>query len=424
MASGLLVTGGSASLAFASPDDGGTAGGGDTTSGETAGGQPEHSPGPSATEPTTTPGSVIGGATGSTGAPKPSTKPTSTVGNGRTGVEAATPHGIPAAGIEIKLPGKLTLPKFGIPDLSGILNSGKPVEEAPLGGAVVVDGTEPTVPSGATDLPGLQAPEALLGIDPAAADPQLVDPVLVDPNLLEIVLPDGGSEQPGESVSPEEQAGWPWSWWNWNPPPAGNGGDSNGALPGSPLFNDPVPPLMQIPLLQIPGQVLQGISDIAQPFIEGVVTGLATAASHLPFAPTTLPVIVPPATGVGSGAPGGDGGGAGGATAPDIPRFTPPAAPEPELTFGPPESLAPAPPAGQQTPPPASPMSSGLLPAPTYRMGYVDYLRAAGLGEVAAVAVPGVTGILVLTSAGGLIGFRQARAGRAIRAGGPARFMG
>jgi hypothetical protein len=69
-------------------------------------------------------------------------------------------------------------------------------------------------------------------------------------------------------------------------------------------------------------------------------------------------------------------------------------------------------------------MSNELLPAPTYRMGYVDYLRAAGIGEVAAVAVPGVTGILVLTSAGGLIGYRQARAGRAVRAGGPARFMG
>jgi hypothetical protein len=65
-----------------------------------------------------------------------------------------------------------------------------------------------------------------------------------------------------------------------------------------------------------------------------------------------------------------------------------------------------------------------MLSAPTYRMGYVEYLRAAGLGQVAAVAVPGFTGILILTGAGGLIGYRQARAGRSVRAGATARFMG
>jgi hypothetical protein len=43
---------------------------------------------------------------------------------------------------------------------------------------------------------------------------------------------------------------------------------------------------------------------------------------------------------------------------------------------------------------------------------------------MAAVAVPGVTGILVLTSAGGLVGYRQARAGHAVRASGTARFIG
>jgi hypothetical protein len=63
------------------------------------------------------------------------------------------------------------------------------------------------------------------------------------------------------------------------------------------------------------------------------------------------------------------------------------------------------------------------MPA-TYRAGYGQYLRTAGLGEMAAAAVPGVTGILVLTLAGGVLGFRQARAGHAVRANGTARFIG
>ncbi|MGB8404665.1 MAG: hypothetical protein WCE30_11455 [Mycobacterium sp.] len=60
---------------------------------------------------------------------------------------------------------------------------------------------------------------------------------------------------------------------------------------------------------------------------------------------------------------------------------------------------------------------------PSFRAGYGDYLRTAGLGEVAAVAVPGFTGILVLTGAGGLLGYRQARAGHALRSRGTARFV-
>jgi hypothetical protein len=38
--------------------------------------------------------------------------------------------------------------------------------------------------------------------------------------------------------------------------------------------------------------------------------------------------------------------------------------------------------------------------------------------------VPGVTGIIALAGVGGLVGYRQARAGHAVRATGTARFMG
>jgi hypothetical protein len=252
----------------------------------------------------------------------------------------------------------------------------------------------------------IAAPELPEIIEPEIIDPE-VDPNAVDPN--------------GEEGEEGEEPAWFWSWWTWNKSDGGGGG----GLPETPIFTNPVPPLMQTPLMrtplmQLPGQILTDINGMAQPFIDAV-NGLATAASQLPFAHVTLPVIVPPGAGVG--APGGGGAGAGGVTAPGVPRINPPAAPEPELTQAPPEKVAPAPPARPQTSPPASPMGNELLPAPTYRMGYVDYLRAAGLGEVAAVAVPGVTGILVLTGAGGLIGYRQARAGRAVGATGPARFV-
>lgn len=64
-----------------------------------------------------------------------------------------------------------------------------------------------------------------------------------------------------------------------------------------------------------------------------------------------------------------------------------------------------------------------IVAEPAFRAGYPDYLRAAGLSEVAAVAVPGFTGILILTGAGGLVGYRQARAGHVVRRSGTARFM-
>ena len=80
------------------------------------------------------------------------------------------------------------------------------------------------------------------------------------------------------------------------------------------------------------------------------------------------------------------------------------------------------PPAGRE-PLPANVGSNVAVPATSYRIGYTEYLRSAGLSQVAALAVPGLAGMLVLTGAGGLVGYRQAKAGHAIHTSGTARFV-
>jgi hypothetical protein len=70
-------------------------------------------------------------------------------------------------------------------------------------------------------------------------------------------------------------------------------------------------------------------------------------------------------------------------------------------------------PAGSPTP----------MSGPVTRLGYPRYLRTPTVGEVAAVALPGVTGLLFLTFSGGFIGYRQANSARFIRAQGAERFL-
>ena len=81
-----------------------------------------------------------------------------------------------------------------------------------------------------------------------------------------------------------------------------------------------------------------------------------------------------------------------------------------------------APPRARQ-PLPASAGSNVTMPATSYRVGYADYLRTAGVSQIAALALPGLAGLLVLTGAGGLVGYRQAKAGHVVRPSGVARFM-
>jgi hypothetical protein len=76
-------------------------------------------------------------------------------------------------------------------------------------------------------------------------------------------------------------------------------------------------------------------------------------------------------------------------------------------------------------PPTVEPPAGSLTPmsGQATRIGYPRYLRNPTVGELAAVALPGVTGLLFLTFSGGFIGYRQANSVRFIRAEGAERFL-
>jgi hypothetical protein len=57
------------------------------------------------------------------------------------------------------------------------------------------------------------------------------------------------------------------------------------------------------------------------------------------------------------------------------------------------------------------------------RLGYPRYLRNPTVGELAAIALPGATGLLIVTFSGGFIGYRHANSVRLIRAQSAERFL-
>ncbi len=421
VASGLLVTGGSASLAFASPQPGAQGDGGATATGDTTGGVSVGTKGPNTDD------SAESAAAPTSSGPATSTKPLVKVGNGRTGLKvAATPSTIsesPATDSS-----KASDPQSGGSSQTDGSASGE------LGGANSRGGTETDGQSSSGD--GSESSQAIDPNQTAAVDPNLVDPLQQDPGT-DVAAGENGN---GIGGTAEESTSRPWSWWAGRDLAVPAKSESNGAtglqlpplptpLPG-PLQLPEFPPLPEFPwLYQIPiaGEILMDVNGIVQP-IYSAVTGLATAAAQPIFAMVilppvmTLPTVKAPPGASAASANGGDGLLPGGAV-PAAPRLSP-HVPMPEFAPGGPMTAPSAPAVQNLSMPTSFGAGNEMMPAPTYRMGYVEYLRAAGVGQVAAVAMPGVTGILVLTGAGGLIGYRQARAGRALRVGGPARFMG
>jgi hypothetical protein len=74
---------------------------------------------------------------------------------------------------------------------------------------------------------------------------------------------------------------------------------------------------------------------------------------------------------------------------------------------------------GATAPLPASPASGQAPRAGAYARG----VTSPTVAEIAAVALPGVAGLLFLTFSGGMIGYRQANSARFVRTAGAERFL-
>lgn len=132
------------------------------------------------------------------------------------------------------------------------------------------------------------------------------------------------------------------------------------------------------------------------PSTDRILTGLTGAEPP--------PAAAPPAVPLGGPFPG----------PPPVPNTAVPSAP-PATSSGP---AAPASAAGPVPVPKAvAPQQNPL------RAGYPGYLQNASPAQVAALALTGAAGLAALAGAGGFVGYRQAKAGFALRAAGTARFL-
>lgn len=107
-----------------------------------------------------------------------------------------------------------------------------------------------------------------------------------------------------------------------------------------------------------------------------------------------------------------------------VPAAPQPAAAPPSAPLGGPMPPGPPPP---PPPPPTPAVKPAVKPVAAQpdppRIGYPDYIRDATVAQIAALALAGAAGLGALTGAGGVVGYRQAKAGFALRAAGTARFL-
>ena len=111
-------------------------------------------------------------------------------------------------------------------------------------------------------------------------------------------------------------------------------------------------------------------------------------------------------------------------TVPAVPGAAAPVAPVVQTPSSPPSFRPPiaAPPPRQAVPPPATLPASGPS-APQLPQGYLPELRPDDLGRLVASALPGLAALVGMTLFGGVVGYRQARAGYLLRAAGAGRFL-
>lgn len=150
------------------------------------------------------------------------------------------------------------------------------------------------------------------------------------------------------------------------------------------------------------------------PNLAPVPTAPSGRAIVIRSAPSTIPAAPTPMIGAAPAAP-----------VVAVPVVVPPTIPAPTASpAGAPPVVAnpPISPTPRSEPPEAQILSTPAAPEPI-RLGYADYLRAASTSELLLAVLPGLGGMLVMTAAGGAVGFRQARAAQTLPSPQIARFL-
>ena len=207
---------------------------------------------------------------------------------------------------------------------------------------------------------------------------------------------------PTDTGNPGETAQWPchlpWPVWPVPPEPvAGNPGH----------FVAPIAvtsPVLYPTVTERPLPAIEGLADTAAASQEDSAAGAPTSARAIPpAAPASSPraAVSPGSSPRAPVSPGSSPQGPASLSAPSAPAAAGP---------------------GKAFTTPAPQRGDGTLPT-VARAGYPGYLRDADMAQVATLALSGLAGILGMTALGGFLGYRQAKVGYMVRAGGIARFL-
>lgn len=175
-----------------------------------------------------------------------------------------------------------------------------------------------------------------------------------------------------------------WPYWPPLPLPDTDPGNRNAFFAGGDEAAAVAPPLA----------IVTATTIFSPPGVDGLIGAETAIADPQPPAGSVAPAAASAPLTAGTPAPGGG------------PMIPSPPPPSPAAT---PPSRRPA--------PVAVPATTPVVPfAP-------PQARTVGVAEAAAGALPGLIGLTALAGAGGLLGYRQAKAGFALRAAGTARFL-
>lgn len=148
------------------------------------------------------------------------------------------------------------------------------------------------------------------------------------------------------------------------------------------------------------------------PNLAPVPTAPSSRTIVIRSAPPTAPAVQAPAAPVAP-AP---------VVAPPVPVIPAPMPSAPPAGAPPAAPSAPSAPAPQSEPPASQPISVPAVPE-SFRIGYADYLRTASTSDLLFAVLPGLGGIVLMTAAGGVAGFRQARAAQTLPSPQISRFL-